>query len=794
MWAGAALAWLVAAGLVLGCGGKDGSASGPDDAAAAPTGADAAADSGPLTPDPGTAPADISADPGEGADAGGAPSDEPVDLVNPFIGTGAAGFSFGALFPGATLPFGMVRLSPDTTADGRRGLGVLHAGGYLYQDDFVEGFSHTHLAGVGVADYGNLLVVPSLGDPASRTQPVDRMLPLDHEREHAEPGYYRLDTESGLRAELTATLRTGVHRYTWPAHEQALLVFDITHALGRGTAEAAEVHFDADRQELSGRVHTVGEFTSRFGGFELFFVARVDRPWHSQGVIEAGAWRADAVAGESDDLAAVIAFDSRDDADVELQVGISFVDLDGARRNLDAEADGRSFDDVRAAARATWVDALSVVSVEGGTPQRRALLYTMLYRSQMMPTLLTDVDGRYRGITKQIHTAEGFTYYSDLSLWDTYRTFHPLAVVLFPDQQRDFLRSLMAMGEQGGSFPRWPLATGYAGSMLGTSADVVIADSVTKGMAPIDVAAAYAIARPLATGRSPINPATGGTNPDRAGITDCVEVGWCPADRMGASVSRTLEYALDDYCLMRLAETLGEDEDAAFLAGRADAWKHLYDPGQGFLAPRNADGTFAPYDPSSRSDPFVEGTAWHYLFMVPHDVEGLVEVLGGPAAFVDRLSTFMELGRDTYDPIFPNRYYWHGNEPDLLASFLFGYGGRPDLARAWPHWVADNAYGLHPEGLAGNDDGGTLAAWYVFAAAGIYPLPCTGRYVLSTPLFERVEWQIEGGSLVFERDPDPAATPRIGDEPVTTPFVTHDQLAPGATLTLPASPGVPTGR
>lgn len=776
---------LAAAAPLAACGGE-GSAVAPtsDTDAAAPAEQDVAGGAADAEPPE----ADGLTDADAAEDAGPVVDPTPLaDLVNPFVGTGAELINFGALFPGATTPFGMVRLSPDTEDADGQAFGVAHAGGYFHGDPLVTGFSHIHLVGTGVADYGNLLVVPADGDPAALLSADDQpTLALDHELEHAEPGYYRLDSVApAVLSELTATPRAGLHRYTFATDAaDPLLVLDVTHTLGTGEATESAVSLDAASGEITGFVHNLGDFSSRFDGFDLHFVIAPDPPPDAWGAFDSDGYHAGATSAEGTRSGLALRYEATPGAPTEvvLRVGISFVDVDGARANLEAEATARTFDEVRAAARETWEEALGVVEVEGGTDSRRRILYTALYHAQLMPTLLTDVDGRYRGLDKEVHDTGGaFTYYSDFSLWDTYRTFHPLANLLFPGPQRDFLRSLEAMAVEGGSMPVWPLAIGDTGSMIGTSADVVFADAYAKGFEDFDVETAYQALRALATGPPPPG------NSGRDGLERCLEVGWCPADEMSGSVSKTLEYATDDYCLARFAADLGHADDAAMFGERAGAWEHLWDGT--FLAPRNADGSFGWYSEWSRSDAYVEGTPWQYLFMVPHDAAGLAAVMGGADAFVERLSAFMQGGRDDFSSIIPSNYYWHGNEPTILSPWLFGYGGRSDLTREWTTWVADAAYTLEPHGLAGNDDGGTLSSWYVFAAAGLYPLPCTDDYLLSAPLFDRVVWHLEGGDLDVRLGADPAG-------PVLLDGAEHDDfrvswpaIAGGVALELPPAAG-----
>jgi len=739
----------------------------------------------------GDAETDVTSDVGgdAGSDVVEPPAFDPLPLVNVFAGTGADGGNVGALYPGPAVPFGMVALSPDTEGLLPKEVGVVHTGGYFYQDTEIMGFSHTHLAGVGVADYGNLLVLPQIGDAGTLTAaPRVANLPLDHKLEFAEPGYYRIRClEPELTAELTATARTGHHRYTYGPSTEAQLILDLSAALGEGEVIASEVTVDPVTGEASGYLHNVGDFTVRFDGFELYFVARPVRTPEAIGVFDGDGLQAGGTHAVGPRTGVVWTYDTTVDPVVELQVGISFVSIEGARANLEAEATGKTFDEVREAAANAWREALGVVhGVEGGTETRLGLLYTRLYHAQLMPNLLTDVDGQYRGLDKEVHSTDGWLYYSDLSMWDTYRTFHPLGVLLWPDDNLDFLKSLGAMARDGGTMPTWPLATGYTGSMIGTSADVIIADAVDKGQVDWDIEGAWGYMYDLATGPAPSG------KPGRDDYEMCTQYGYCPADLVGGSVSKTLEHSTNDYCLARLADYLGKPDEAAFFDARWPIYKELFDPAKGgFFAPRASTGEFLEYSTITATEHYIEGSPWHYSMMVPHDAAGLVELYGGQEAIVERLTLKMEGMRDNFELWLPNGYYFHGNEPDLVSPWMFSFGGRRDLTASWVAWIADNNYTLEQGGLAGNDDGGTLSSWYVFAAAGFYPLPCTGEYVLGAPLFDRIVLSLPGGELEVLSDPDPMATPTFNGQPIEGPTIAHDTIINGGTLVLPVGSPLP---
>ncbi len=727
------------------------------------------------------------------------PPFDPLPLVHPFVGTGAAGFNYGATPPGPALPFSLVRLSPNTGDLNANTFGVGHAGGYRYEDPYLLGFSHYHLVGVGIGDAGNMRVMPVRGPPAEQTVWTAYRADLDHSAEHVEPGYYRVDLpDRGVRAELTATRRVGVHRYTFSDAPEgaASLVFDLGAIIGDGGITASTLTVDPATGELSGSLHSSGDFSGRFGGYTLYFAGRTSRPplavhTFKDGppppAMEPGAFFEGTPTVTGVNVGAVIEF-SPSGGPVELAIGLSFVDGDGAAQALAAEfPPGSTFDDALAAARVAWTEALSRVRVRGGTETRTRILYTALYHTLLMPTLMTDVDGRYRGIDQQVHLAEGFTYYSDLSLWDTYRTFHPLMTLLYPEYQADFLRSLAAMARDWGGLPRWPLAIGEGGSMIGTSADIVFGDAELAGGGPVPASEIWPAVKTTAFGRHP----QGKTDKDR--IDDYMAFGFCPSDRGGAgSVSHTLEYATADACGAVLAEAASDGASAAALAARAASWKHHMDNDQGFLAPRRSDGTVPKYTATEHSTHYIEGSAWQYTFMVPQDVPGLVAALGKPR-FVEHLHGLMDGTRANFQPLLPTGTYWHGNEPNLLAPFLFGHAGRSDLAGWWVHWVADHLYTLEPGGLAGNDDGGTLSSWYVFAAAGLYPLSCTGQFTVTQPLFDEVIWHLPEGlgrpaRMLTSRVADwiieePVAFPLWDGSPVTSPTLPVGWLMAGGTLT-----------
>lgn len=677
--------------------------------------------------------------------------------VNPFIGSGGQGFGYGSNSPAAMAPSGLVKVGPDTS--GPYGLAsFLHFSGYWYGDDTVRGFSHLRLQGAGSTDYGLLSVMPVLGFDAAWLQNGDGVAsPFQKSSETATPGFYAVTLERfGVRAELTATTRTAHHRYTFPRTTAAgQLTLDFGHVMDGGEVKDSQVTLSPAERRIEGQLKAVGRMSGGFGGYTLYFSARTRAAW-----TQSAAWQdttftpgATQVAGKKTGL--VLTFDTTSGAPLELQAGLSFVSAAQARKNLDAEAPAFDFDAVRAATRAEWERRLAAVTVSGGSEAERTRFYSALYAAYLMPTVHSDVDGSYRGFDGQVHTATGFRFLSELSMWDTYRTTHPLYATLAPDVARDAVRSLVEMAKQSGRFPKWPIANGDSGSMIGAPAESVVADAYLRGVTDFDARGAYAILRAAAL--DPTAPAAGRGGRDNFEVYS--QLGYVTAES-GGSVSRTGEYATNDFALGNLAAALGETADAAALRARSLGYRKLFDPSTGFMRAKTREGAFKePFDPLSWSDEYVEANAWQSTWLGLHDLDGFMALFGGPAAMVDKLSLFFELAKSEYDGrsptdllamLLPPSYYWQGNEPDIHAAYLFAEAGRPDLTGRWVDWIRTTHYAATPEGLAGNDDGGALSSWYVFSALGFYPIAGSDRFIVGTPLFPKARLAVPGGEFVIE--------------------------------------------
>jgi len=700
----------------------------------------------------------------------GTPVSDPVDLVSmidPFIATGGIGFGVGSAFPGAAWPFGLVRVSPDT-ADARGNKpGFHHCGGYHYDDVTIEGFSHLHLHGIGVPAHGVITLMPVDGFDSSKMTVDGYRSVFSHDDEHAEPGLYSVSFDSPrIDVALTATPNTALHRYRFDASvDSPTVVLDLGHTLPGGQVFASSVEVHPDTDVVTGQLTADGGLG---GTFTAWFRMGFDQPVESW-----GSW-SDGVESDSNASGALtgawFAFSERE---VHARVRVSLV---GPPPSLDDDADVPPFDfDVNvAAAQDAWRESLSPFKVWGGTEDQQIQFATALYHTQLMPQVLSD-DGQYPGFDGATHADEGRPYYSDFSLWDTYRTTHPLYTLAWPHRHRDMLESLLRMVEQDGKLPRWPLAVSDSGSMIGQPAGIVLGEAAAKGLRVPHPATERLLSNAVGTGERD-------GRPHQEAV---LERGYYASDEMSGSVSWTQEMAIADHALSLLAGIEGDETTANTLAERAHWWKNLYDAETGWFHGRLSSGEFLDeLVEDTWQDEFVEGNARQYLWLAPHDPEGLFEVLGGTDRALERLTEMMVEGKrqsedGTHLDALYGTWYWHGNEPGLHIPWLFALAGVPDETRRWVHWIQENEYSSTPDGLAGNDDGGTLSAWYVWAALGMYPLAGTDRYVLGAPMFERVEIHPDDDSeaIVVTRSGDgfQAEISRNG-EPWLAPDFTHADL------------------
>lgn len=703
----------------------------------------------------------------------------PSPPVGPqFIGSGGFAYSFGSAFPGASAPAGLAKVGPDTK--GPWGVvSFLHYSGYWYGDDAVRGFSHLHLHGTGATDYGVLALMPSDGFDASRTTPEGYESPFQKASESASPGRYQVTLDRGqIEVAIAATAHGAHHRYSYPAGASAAhVILDLDHHLSGGSVEAAEVTLAPESGTLTGKLHSMGGMSDGFGGYVLYFAARSRTPWKESQVWQNGEAPAAGTSASGVGVGLDLSFDLiANPGPVEIAVGLSMVSVEGAQQNLDEEIGGFDFEGTAGETGKAWDELLGRVQVTGGSDEDQLKMAAAMYHLFLMPTVQSDGDGSYTAMDGSVRKAEGFRYMSDMSLWDTYRTLHPLYDLIALEYARDSVISLHEKAKAGGFFPKWPIATGEAGTMLGSSAEVVLGDAFVKGVTDFDAEGAYQILRAAAMDQ--VSPAGG--RGGRGDVEPYMALGYVPSSR-NRSVSMTTEYANDDFGLAALAEGLGHSEDAAALRKRALGYRALYDKESGFLWARDDAGEWStPHDDGTHfSEEYAEANAWQSLWMVAEDVEGLAELAGGKAALVSKLEELFEKGREDYESLdYDNPltssgmrpYYWAANEPNINAAYVFAQLGRPDLTQRWVAWSRGYLYGPGADGLPGNDDGGTMSAWFVFSALGFYPIPATDRYIVGTPLFPHAEIAVAGGTFTVE-------APGVSDENVFVQSVTLDGKA-----------------
>lgn len=723
--------------------------------------------------------------------------------VNPFIGTGGISYLCGNNFPGAAVPFGMVRLSPDTVSS----LGKLasNSSGYFYSDPRILGFSHTRLVGTGATDGGNFLVIPCTAETA-RSNRRGLSAKYSHESERAFPGYYGVELPSvGLTAELTATNRVGVHRYTFPENQAPHILMNVTSVLGTGTSKSGEVRVLPDTQEIEGTVRTFGTFAKRYGGLQTYFVARFNRPFQEYATRSGETETPGQAVGTGDDLGVHVGFKTDNSSRVvELKVAISYVSIANARANLEQEAGATTFDQILTEAIAQWEEKLGRIQIEGGTDSQRTIFRTALYHSLQMPTIFQDVNGEYIGFDRQIHKAIGFNYYTDMSLWDTFRTVHPLYNLIARPEQKDMIVSLVKMAEQGGYLPRWPSGGGYTGSMFGSPADMVITESYLKDIRDFDVESAYQFMRKTALAPVPANSAFSG----RVGVEHYLKHEYCPSDLMKKSVASTIEYCYADQSIGRLAEALGYKDDAILFQQHGQFYRNLWNSETQFFQGRDSQKKFqTDFRPDlltyldiggKHTHAYVEGSARQWRWGVASDGDTLVSLFKSRDFFLQELEQFF-----TRSPpgvgMPPNAFYWHGNQPDLHAAYLFNYADRPDLTQKWVRWILETKYGDRENGLDGNDDGGTLSAWYVLSSLGLFPTAGTDRYEITGPLWKRAEIQMQDKKLILLAEHAAPHHPYIqkmwlNDRLLDRHWIQHAEIAQGGTIRFEMGPKPPKAR
>ena len=677
------------------------------------------------------------------------PASDPAEAVDPFIGTSGEGHTF----PGAVAPFGMVQLSPDTHVGPARQT-YNWAAGYRHEDQSILGFSHTHFSGAGHSDLGDFLVAPVSGDtvalePGTAEKPGYRSRKAN---EVAAAGYYAVTlTDPGVRAEMTAGARIGVHRYTFPTGKAAHLVLDLRSII---YDYPGKILWSSVRIRPDGTITGMREVRGWAAPRRVFFAMRFSAPLTGHQFVTTekdvlykgfkgpgrGPETLDSLAGRA--IVAQLDFGALT-RPLEVKVALSGVDEDGAIANLASEPG--DFDAIRAKTHTAWNEALGAVKIDAPKAMRTNV-YTALYHSLMAPSVWSDADGRWRGPDDQVHEGAGFTMHSTFSLWDTFRAEHPLLTLIQPEAKNaDFVNSLVA-GQKTSPFgilPVWQFGGKETWTMIGYHAVPVIADACLKGIRGIDCAGA------LKTMVASADYAPYG------GLGDYMKLGYVPIDREPEAASKTVEYAYDDWTIARLARQLGDTATAQRFEQRARNWRNSFDAKTGFLRARKADGTFrTPFDPTAINygSDYTEGNAWQYSWFMPHDQGGLFRLLGGDAKAVAKLDAMFDHDNSKLDYSHAEDIagligqYIHGNEPSHHVAYLYSYAGQPWRTHERLKQIVDSQYKPTPDGLAGNDDLGQMSAWLVFTALGFYPVaPGSNEYVIGRPFVDRAEMTLPSG-------------------------------------------------
>src|ERR1051325_5859983 len=696
--------------------------------------------------------------------------------VDPFIGTGGHGHTF----PGATRPFGMVQLSPDTRLTGWDG-----CSGYHYSDSIIYGFSHTHLNGTGISDYGDILLMPTVGEAflnALNKGSPDKGYAsrFQHANEKASPGFYsvKLDDDD-VFIELTATARAGLHRYTFPATNEANIILDLTH---RDEVLDSGLRITGDNTIVGWR-RSKGWAKNQI----VYFAIEFSQMMSSYGIAVDDKLVPNLREAHGKNIKAYFRFDTRRVRQVLVRVGISAVDTNGAWLNLASELNHKTFETVKAEATAEWNAQLNKIAVSGGTQAQLTTFYTALYHALLTPNLFMDVDGRYRGRDFEIHKANDFTNYTVFSLWDTFRAAHPLYALIDQKRTRDFIKTFLVQYEQGGRLPVWELAANETDTMIGYHAVSVIADAAVKGIDGFDLREAYAAMKHSAELK-------------HYGLGPYIERGYIAMEDERESVSKVLEYAYDDWCIAQVAHLLGEKEDYERYLTRAQSYKNVFDRSTGFMRPRSNGNWIEPFDPREVTFAFTEANSWQYMFFVPQDISGLMKLMGGRGQFARKLDQLFAAdsrttGREQADITGLMGQYAHGNEPSHHIAYLYNYAGEPWKTQARVRQIMDQFYKPTPDGLIGNEDCGQMSAWYVLSAAGVYPVtPGSRVYAIGSPLFPEVRFRLENGKSFTIKAHDvsdrnvyiQAAT--LNGKPYAKSFLSHDDLMAGGELVFQMGP------
>jgi len=693
-------------------------------------------------------------------------SEKLISHVNPFIGTGGHGHTY----PGATMPFGMMQLSPDTRLDGWDG-----CSGYHYSDEYIYGFSHTHLSGTGVSDYGDVLLMPTNtvnfnngADASTSSAQVQKgyRAHFSHENEIASPGFYKVLLDgTNIEVELTVSKRSGIHHYTFPKNSKQIVILDLEH---RDKVLSSEIK-TISKTEISGHRHSDAWAKDQ----RLFFNIEFSRPYKNVTFLN------DKTEGEK--VKAAFEFDASEGNELEAKVAISAVDEAGAKKNLEAEIGNKTFQQIKNEAETAWEKQLRKIEIETENQNEKTIFYTSLYHTMLAPNLYQDVDGRYRGMDLKIHQSNDFENYTVFSLWDTYRAAHPLYTIIEKDRTTDFINSLLAKYDEGGILPIWPLAANYTWCMVGYHAVPVISDAYLKGIRGFDAEKAFEAMKHSAM-------------QDKLGLRSYKEFGFIPVEEESESVSKTLEYAYDDWTIAEMAKAMGKTEDYQLFSERAQNYKNVFDPQTKFMRGRFRNTWFAPFDPYEVNFNYTEANSWQYSFYAPQDISGLINLMGGKAEFekqLDKLFTAKNetSGREQADITGLIGQYAHGNEPSHHMAYLYNFVNKPAKTQEKVHQILKEMYQNAPDGISGNEDCGQMSAWYVFSAMGFYPVtPASNQYIIGTPFFKSATINLEDGKkfkISAENLSDEnkyIASATLNGKSLKRSFIYHSEIMAGGKL------------
>jgi len=653
-----------------------------------------------------------------------------LDYVDPFIGTGGHGHTF----PGATVPFGMVQLSPDNLTKQRWDW----TAGYHYSDETLIGFSHTHLSGTGVGDLLDILVMPFVSRyPQNTNNAVEHVYSsYQKDNEQASAGYYSVYLENeDIKAELTSTARVGVHRYTFGNKGTPQLLIDLGYA--QNYDKAIDTFFKVENETT-----LVGyRKSSGWAKFQpVYFVMEFSEKFDYQLFNNKQAVTGSELQAEKTE--AVLSFKQLHESKITVKVGISYASIEGARRNIAMEAPEFDFDKTKLAAKDAWRQQLSKIEVIDNDQVSKTKFYTALYHSFIAPHLFSDANGEYYGADGKTHKADGYNRYTLFSLWDTFRALHPLLTITHPELVDDLVKSMMAFYDEAGLLPTWDLMSNETDVMIGYHAVPVIVDAYLKGLTSVDPEKLFAASKKSAM-------------QDRFGIDLFRKYGYVPSELEVEAVSKTLEYAYDDWAIAQLAKALDKTEEYQYFAKRSQAYKTLFDKNVGFMRGKNQRGewveNFSPTHVEHRKTDYTEANAWQYTWFVPHDVSGLINLFGSEKKFINKLDALFSVSSVMEGDVSPDisgliGQYAHGNEPGHHIPYLYAFTQEKWKGEAKIREIRETMYRAEPDGFAGNDDVGQMSSWYVLSALGFYPVnPADGRYVFGTPLFDEVTLNLKNG-------------------------------------------------